>query len=435
MRYFFICLIIWGCSMSTVQALQIKLESTLANPLLLTEQKQTTYLRVAVTGFRLQKENTSPVNVALVIDKSGSMQGQKIQQAKAAAKIAVERLRKDDIISIVSYDHQVDVLLPATKATDKQMIYAAIDKIVADGNTALYDGVQKGADELRKFLTRNQINRLVLVSDGLANVGPDTPQALGELGAKLSQAGISVTTIGLGLGYNEDLMTQLAKQSEGSHSFVENATDLTRIFDHEFGDLLSVVAQEVIITIQCAEGVRPVKILGREANINGQQIHIPLNQLYSEQEKYVLLEIEISPPAADQLLTVATVTVDYRNMSTNTLDQLTSQINARFTNNRQQVKDQTNAAVMANVVEQLAIEKNKRAVTLRDEGKVDEAKELLLENAQQLEQGASQYNAPSLSIMKEKNEQDADNLDEKNWNKQRKLMREEQYKRSTQQKY
>ncbi|WP_236839374.1 vWA domain-containing protein [Beggiatoa leptomitoformis] len=421
--------------MSTVQALQIKLESTLANPLLLTEQKQTTYLRVAVTGFRLQKENTSPVNVALVIDKSGSMQGQKIQQAKAAAKIAVERLRKDDIISIVSYDHQVDVLLPATKATDKQMIYAAIDKIVADGNTALYDGVQKGADELRKFLTRNQINRLVLVSDGLANVGPDTPQALGELGAKLSQAGISVTTIGLGLGYNEDLMTQLAKQSEGSHSFVENATDLTRIFDHEFGDLLSVVAQEVIITIQCAEGVRPVKILGREANINGQQIHIPLNQLYSEQEKYVLLEIEISPPAADQLLTVATVTVDYRNMSTNTLDQLTSQINARFTNNRQQVKDQTNAAVMANVVEQLAIEKNKRAVTLRDEGKVDEAKELLLENAQQLEQGASQYNAPSLSIMKEKNEQDADNLDEKNWNKQRKLMREEQYKRSTQQKY
>ncbi|EIJ44061.1 uncharacterized protein containing a von Willebrand factor type A (vWA) domain [Beggiatoa alba B18LD] len=437
MRYFFILMILGVYSMlNSVHALQVKLDTALAHPVLLAEKPQTTYLRVAVTGYALpQTGKVAPVNVALVIDKSGSMQGEKIQQAKVAAKMAVERLRENDILSIVTYDTEIDVVLPATKAVDKNSIYKIIDKITVGSSTALYGGVQRGAKELNKFLTRNQVNRLILVSDGLANVGPSTPEELGTLGAQLSQSGISVTTIGLGLGYNEDLMTRLAQQSEGSHSFVENANDLTRIFNYEFGDLLSVVAQELVITIDCASGVRPVRVIGRDAAINGQQVKIVLNQLYSEQEKYVLLEIETPANATDNLFTVATVTVDYLNMSNQIKDHLSSQVNMRFSQDAEQVRTQTNATVMATVLEQLAIEKNKLAVTLRDAGKIEEARQVLLDNVQELEKGATLYSAPSLSSLKDKNEQDADNLDEKNWNKQRKLMREEQYKRNTQQKY
>ena len=99
--------------------------------------------------------------------------------------------------------------MPATKVSDKKTIFRAIRQIRADGSTALFGGVSKGAKEIRKFLSHKRVNRMVLLSDGLANVGPQSPSELGDLGSSLIEDGISVTTIGLGLGYNEDLMTKL----------------------------------------------------------------------------------------------------------------------------------------------------------------------------------------------------------------------------------
>ncbi len=103
----------------------------------------------------------------------------------------------------------------------------------------------KGSSEVRKFINRNRVNRVILISDGIANVGPSSPEALGNLGASLGKEGISVTTIGLEAEYNEDLMTKLAMYSDGNHAFAETPQDLARIFDHEFNDILSVIAQDV----------------------------------------------------------------------------------------------------------------------------------------------------------------------------------------------
>ena len=240
-------------------ASQVKLDVSLANPVLIAGKKQTTYLKVGLTGFEMSgKAKRTPANIAIVIDRSGSMQGDKIKQARNAALAAVSRLNANDIVSIIAYDDTVSVLVPATKASDRATINAGIKKIKADGSTALFAGVSKGAEEVRKFLSRDRVNRVILLSDGLANVGPNTPGALGDLGASLAKDGISVTTLGLGTGYNEDLMTQLAQKSDGNHSFVECSSDLVKIFNCEFGDVLSVVAQEVSITIKCRDGIRPV---------------------------------------------------------------------------------------------------------------------------------------------------------------------------------
>jgi Ca-activated chloride channel family protein len=140
------------------------------------------------------KEKRTPANVALVIDRSGSMQGDKIRQAREAAIEAVGRLNGNDIISIVAYDDTVDVLVPATKASDIAVIKNGIRKIKADGSTALFAGVSKCAAEVCKFLARDRVNRIILLSDGMANVGPDSPGALGDLGASLAKEGISVTS-------------------------------------------------------------------------------------------------------------------------------------------------------------------------------------------------------------------------------------------------
>jgi Ca-activated chloride channel family protein len=415
---------------------QVRLDVSLANPVLLAGNKQTTYLKVGLTGFEMKGgAKRTPANIAIVVDRSGSMQGDKIKQAKEAARMAVKRLNANDIVSIIAYDDTVTVLVPATKASDRSAILAGIDRIEAGGSTALFAGVSKGAEEVRKFLTRDRVNRVILLSDGLANVGPDTPGALGDLGSSLVKEGISVTTLGLGLGYNEDLMSQLAQRSDGNHAFVEHSKDLVAIFNSEFGDVLSVVAQEVVVTIECGKGVRPVKVLGRQADIAGQKVVAAMNQIYSNQEKYLMLEVEIPEGEANSSKDVAKVKVSYANMDTKTTDKLTSAVAVRFSESRQQVVQQRDIIVLEAATMQVATERNELATKLRDEGKVKEAQKLLIFNAQYLEQQAVILESEELDSYGLENMKDSNNLDASSWGSRRKSMRGNQYKNKTQQSY
>lgn len=415
---------------------QVKLEVALGTPVLLAEQKQTAHLKITLRGLPLEKTiQRTPVNVAIVLDRSGSMSGQKIRQAKKAAIMAIDYLDSQDILSVVSYDDRIDVLVPATKISDKVNIAAAIQRLTARGSTALFAGVSRGADELRKFLEKNRVNRIILLSDGIANVGPSSPQELGRLGAKLLKEGISVTTLGLGLGYNEDLMTQLANNSDGNHAFIEKATDLARIFKLEFGDLLSVVAQNVEVTIKCADGIQPIRILGREGKIQGQQVSTYLNQLYGNQEKYILLEVEVPASAADTQRNIASIEVNYTNMATKRSERVAKVSTVEFTLSSQKVEDSVDKETMVSTVEQIAVEKNKAAVELRDKGRIKEAEKLLKENAVYLQNEAKKYDSDRLRQQSEENQKAANNLLGRAWGKQRKQMRKDQYMINKQQSY
>ena len=391
------------------------------------DKKETAYLRVALKGFEMESDkDRPPVNIAIVIDKSGSMSGEKIEKAKDAAIMAISRLNPKDIISVITYDTTINILVPATKVSDKELIYEAIQKINAGGNTALFAGVSKGAAEMRKFISNDYVNRLVLLSDGLANVGPSTPTELGDLGASLVKEGISVTTIGLGLGYNEDLMTKLAFKSDGSTYFAEKASDLAKTFDSEFGRALSIVAQEVKTTIRCDEGIRPVRILGREGTIYGNNVSVFINHIYSEKEKVIVLEVEVPPTSEGTSRKIAEVYVNYNNMKTNARDELSSTVAAHFSSSNKLIEKGTNANVMVNVVNLIAVEKNVLAMRLRDEGKVAEAKKVLTDNSMYLNDNASRYNSEKLRQYGTQQQIDASNLDEANWNKNRKNMQQTQ---------
>jgi len=412
-----------------VQADQVTLNVALAKPFLLADQKQMTHLKVGLTGFQLKGDgDRTPVNVAIVIDKSGSMSGEKIKKAKEAARMAVDRLSGRDIVSIIAYDHTVQVLVPATKATEKKAIYAAIERLTSGGNTALFAGVSKGAQELRKFLDKERANRIVLLSDGLANVGPSSPDELGNLGASLIKEGISVSTIGLGLGYNEDLMHKLAVRSDGNHAFVKEPADLARIFKHEFGDVLSVVAQEVVVKIKIDHGIRPVRVLGRKADIDGQTITTTLNQIYSEQEKYILIEVEV--PAGEEKSTrdVASVELSYLNMQTKTTDRLSSAIGVRFTKSKEKVVAEANNDVQVAAVTQVAIANNIVATELRDKGKVKEAKKAFVANGEYLRRNSTVLDSERLRVRADENDAAGKNVDDVNWKAQRKLNRDQQYR-------
>ena len=340
--------------------------------------KQTTWIRVGLQGFRLESEaKRARVNLAIVLDKSGSMQGEKIQQARSAAIDAINLLHPDDIVSIVTYDSTVNVLVPATKLTDKQSVIEKIRGIKPSGNTALFAGVSKAAAEVRKFLGKERVNRVILLSDGLANVGPSSPGELGSLGKSLLKENISVSTLGLGIGYNEDLMVKLAAKSGGNHLFIEEASELVDIFRQEFNDVLSVVAQEVDVKVEIPEGIRPVRVLGGDADINGQKIVTRMSQIYSEQDRHVVVEVEVPESEKGNKLKIAAVRVTYANMKTHESDTLTGKTEVKFSEDQEVVDKSMNQSALADVVALVSSEQNKLATKYLDEGNLRRCREVL----------------------------------------------------------
>ena len=418
-----------------VEAQQVQLDVAMAKSFLIADQKQLAHMKIGLTGFEMtSKEERPPVNVAIVLDRSGSMSGQKIEHAKKAAIQAIDYLGSDDIVSIVAYDHRVNVLVPATKVSDKASIKKRISALTSGGNTALFAGVSKGAAELRKFADKDRVNRIILLSDGKANSGPSSPKALGDLGASLRKEGISVTTWGLGNGYNEDLMDQLAQRSDGNHTFIESPQQLAGIFEAEFGDILSVVAQEVSIEVKCAAGVRPVKVLNREAEISGQRIITQLNQLYSRQEKYILIEVEVPATEANETRKIADVDIAYANMLTETTDEISSALSVKFTRSKEVVQKSTNEEAMTEVVLQKATVANKLATSLRDKGDIEQAKQVLRQNYGYLEQNGKLLNSTKLNSYAKEQQLDLDNLDDDaKYQIRRKQMRSIQFKNTNQQ--
>jgi Ca-activated chloride channel family protein len=424
-------------SPSTVLASQIELDVALGTPYMQAGKKQKAFLKVSLKGFESPRETfRAPINAAVVLDKSGSMQGEKIERAKQAAIMALSSLNSNDIISVVTYSDTVNVLVPANRVNDRADLTYQIGRIRSQGRTALFAGVSKGAYEVRKYLDQNRVNRVILLSDGLANVGPSSASELGQLGASLGQDGMSVTTIGLGLGYNEDLMTRLAGYSDGNHAFAENASDLADIFRKEFNSAMSVVAKELHIIIRCNGDIRPIRVMGRDAQIVGQTVRVDLNQLSSSQEKFIVLEVEVPEGRVGQSQKLASVDVSYRNLHTKRNDALNDSVSVNFTESPKRVEESVNKKVMESAIEQVIILDSKDAVRLRDKGDISGAKKKMQSSADFLKENARRYNSPKLESLESETRQDADDIGkEMDWNKNRKSIIEKQYKRETQQVY
>lgn len=360
---------------------QARLDVSPAYTVLKSGEKQNAWVRVGITGFELKTDQQRPpINVVIVLDKSGSMKGEKIDNARKAAIDAIQRLRADDIVSIVTYDTTVNVLVPATKLTDKSVFQQAIERVQAGGGTALFAGVSKGAAEIRKFIDQERVNRIILLSDGLANEGPSSPSELGALGASLMKESISVSTLGLGLDYNEDLMAQLAARSGGNHQFIERATELADVFNREFDEVTSVVAKNVSIRIQIPNGIRPVRVLGNTSEISGQQIHINLNDLYSGQNRHVVMELELPAGEHGQKQPLAKVTATYHNMQSGETDKLNTSAAIKFSDDQAAVEASLERDVMEDVVAFVSNEQNRLATDFLDAGDMLKCVTTLREN-------------------------------------------------------
>jgi len=431
---------------SPAKANAVEIDVRLGQSVIHTSKTDRIYLKLNLKALaRKKSEERVPLNVALVLDRSGSMQGARIVAAKEAAKMAIDRLGSEDIVSLVTYNHGVEVVQPAARLTSHRDLKQKIDEIKVDGRTALYAGVKEGATQVRGKLSPHRVNRVILLSDGLANVGPATPRELADLGRELAREGISVTTIGLGLDYNEDLMQRLAAASDGNHAFVEKPESLVKIFNSEFGDALSVAAQDVIITIECRPGFKPVKVMGRTAEIEGNSVKLRLGQLTSMQDRSVVLELEVAKGQSTGEADIANVDVVYTDLDLKERKDTKSIARGRISSSDEEAEASVDKSVMAEVTTQIATERNEQAVELRDKGDVAGARKVLEMNASYLKQRAQELSsglaaapAPAtrkLMELEKSNRSAAESLDQDKWDKTRKIMREDQHRSKVQQSY
>jgi len=197
----------------------------------------------------------APMDIAIVIDRSGSMGGAPLAAAIGCAENLVRSLREDDRVAIVAFDDTVDVLQPLGTLSQREMTLAALRKIRAGGSTALFDGWQEGAKQLAPFTTANRVSRVILLTDGQANQGLVDESEITLRVAELARAGVTTSTVGLGDGFNESLLTKMADAGEGQAHYGQTAEDIEDGFAEEFQVLTQACLRKVTLSVAGGVGV------------------------------------------------------------------------------------------------------------------------------------------------------------------------------------
>ena len=201
------------------------------------------------------------LNLALVIDRSGSMAGSKLSYARKAARFLAGELSERDRLAIVTFDSEVKVLVPSQAVRDPLLFISAINTIDAGGCTALFDGWLAGATEVASQLDPQGLNRVLLLSDGQANDGLTDHQQIAARVEGLTQRGISTSAFGLGRGFDEDLMGAMAGAGDGTLAQIESPQQLADLYASELQGLASTVGRKVSLGIRARHGAELVDVL------------------------------------------------------------------------------------------------------------------------------------------------------------------------------
>ncbi|MFT7622492.1 MAG: Ca-activated chloride channel family protein [Myxococcota bacterium] len=357
-----------GPRASQTAAGNVTVTTTLSNPNLLMPGNGKVHLSIDLEALKQATGNRLPMNIALVIDRSGSMRGDKIEQTRAAARHLVSQLSDKDTLSIVSYSDDVRVDLPASRidSTVKQQALDAIQRIRAGGSTNLSGGLFRGQDEVNRNLAQNQVNRVILMSDGLANRGITDTKQLSSKAQQHAQNGISVTTMGVGTDYNEDLMTAVADHASGNYYFIQESAQIASVFTQELNKMFSTVAQNVTVELLIEDGVELEQVHGYTFTRKADVVTIPLAELFAGQRRSILIGLK-APVLREGMARLAEVTLRYTDVaSEGEARKAALAQSVRVTTNKERVEKTRNNTVEERVGEvEVATAMNSAAEQLR----------------------------------------------------------------------
>ena len=252
------------------------------------------YVEARLSKFSNVNVKKIPLNISIVIDRSASMEGIKMGYAKKAAKGMIDQLSADDIVSVVVYDTYVDTIQSPVHVIDKKKIKKRIDKIVPRASTNLWGGAGQGYQYVQKNYKPDCINRVLLISDGNANTGL-TDSAIIRLKVQKykDDNGITLSTFGVGLDYNETLMTTMAESGAGNYYFIDHPQKLSGIFNNELNGLMNIAAQNAELKIKLPQGTKMLNVYPLPYRQNDEGLIFKLRDLSPEETKATLIYFSI----------------------------------------------------------------------------------------------------------------------------------------------
>jgi Ca-activated chloride channel family protein len=272
----------------------------------------TRYLLLRVTAPASPARGRRPVNVSLVLDRSGSMaDGRKFALARDAVERSLMLLRPDDRFSLVVYDEMIDVLMPSALATSesRRFAMAVLRDIQPRGSTNLSGGWLRGCEQAAQFANEEQISRCLLLTDGLANKGLTDREELALHAGELRRRNVSTSTFGVGADFDERLLRDMAHEGGGNFYFIEDQSQITSMLTGELGEALEVTLKRASVNLALPSGAEAVCLnTFRQATLHDRnEVRVELGDLVSSQEVDVVVRLSFPPGAlgADASVDVA----------------------------------------------------------------------------------------------------------------------------------
>jgi Ca-activated chloride channel family protein len=283
-------------------------------PVLKTQQLVYVYVQAEATGEVTAVRN--PLNLAMVLDRSGSMEGDKIANLRTAAKQVIDLLDKADYVSITAFSDRVFKIARSQEAADVDTLKSLIDTIRDGGGTAMSGGMRQGMRELETQLSPDRLNRMLLLTDGQTFGDEDECRALGtEMGSK----GIVIQALGLGEDWNEELLDGVAEASGGKADLIEKADEITGVFEEAVQRMQAAVVQNADLVLRLVNGVVPRQVwrvtplienLGYQP-LSERDVQVDLGEIDVDEGVALLVELLVAPrPAGNFRIAQAEVNYD-----------------------------------------------------------------------------------------------------------------------------
>jgi len=336
-------------------------------------------LLISIEADEIANKDRQPLNISVVLDRSGSMYGDKLEYIKNATNMLVEQLGKEDYFSLTVYNSKVDPLVKPGKVNEITGLNYLVDSIKTSGTTNLSEGYKQGCEFADCNNTDETISRVLLLSDGHANEGITDINQLAEMAGEKYKDGIVTTTIGVGGDYDENLLGMMAESGGGGTYFIETPDDAPSVFAEELGYLCELMGTK--LEVEFVTNLKNIQYDQLNTYHISKENYFVLGDIYSKQKKSLLLELKLPPLEVNESLIIGEIKVNYVDKSSQPSDtkSTTLPISIEVVNNEEFENFIPEIEVNLQTALLLIAKAKAEAIKLSDEGKFEDAAKLIEE--------------------------------------------------------
>jgi Ca-activated chloride channel family protein len=285
-----------------------------------------------------------PLNLCLCIDRSGSMEGEPLDYVKRACAYVVDLLDQNDVLSVVTFAEDIEVVMPARRVVNRQLIKEHILRIDVGNTTNLYDGILTAGRQIASAQSPAYLNRLLVLTDGEPTTGIKDFQSIVGQVAELKGRGVSVTALGFGPDYNEELMAGIARRSGGNYYYISRPELIPEVFRKELESLMTVVAKSLRLQFNLTRWTQLRQVYGMQPTFGARSITVDLVDLERGAALTALAEVDLARRPAGTYR-VAQAVLTYDDLSSGRTQQISADAVVEFVADESRIASGVNPAV------------------------------------------------------------------------------------------